>query len=246
MWSILILAVVSHIIKVWFYPYTTLDYPIRKVTFENICATNVIIFPFIMMSKNKILKDYMVLSGIFSGLISFLIPMNAMSQYFDGIFLGYQDAFSFEIIRYYFVHFCVFIVPFMMLKFDFHQLSIQRFFYAQIIFLIVLFIVFFNEVVITTLGWIPKESLFDPMGRNPSLIFGIKDEVSGAARLFLIFIPRFLTVHPATNEAFYWPVVWMIIPLFVYTTLINVCFHITFNYKELIQVLKKKSNRLLN
>ena len=34
-----------------------------KVSFENICAISTLVFPFIFLSKSKILKDYMIRNG---------------------------------------------------------------------------------------------------------------------------------------------------------------------------------------
>ena len=52
-------ALALHFLKLLFEPYNQM-YPeiIRKSSFENICAISTLVFPFIFLSKNKVLKDY--------------------------------------------------------------------------------------------------------------------------------------------------------------------------------------------
>jgi hypothetical protein len=237
---LLLFGLILHFTKVLFVPYNALDYPFRKASLENICAVNSVVFLFIYLSKNKTLKDYMVMSGIFSGLITFVFPVNAISVNFDGEFLGKQSAFSFEVIRFYLSHLILFLVPFTMMHYQMHKLSFKRAYRAPIMFFLVLMIIWINELIITMLGWIPKENLYDPNKRNPSMIFGIKDEMAALMTIVIIFVPLFMRVHPLTGETFFWPVFWMIIPLIIYTSLIIFIFMFIYEREDTISFLKRR------
>jgi hypothetical protein len=199
-----------------------------------------VIFLFIFLAKNKTLKDYMVMAGIFSGLITFVFPINAISVNFDGEYLGKQNAFSLEVIRFYLSHFILFIVPFSMMHFDMHKLSFKRAYRAPILFFFVLILIWVNELVITILGWIPKENLYNPNKRNPSMIFGIRDEMAALMTIVIIFVPTFMKVHPVTGETFYWPVLWMIVPLIIYTSIIVLIFMLIYDREEMLNYIKKR------
>ncbi|MBE0700339.1 MAG: hypothetical protein IH571_01505, partial [Acholeplasmataceae bacterium] len=160
LFGVLMASFFVHFIKVIFYPYTTLDYPFRRATFENICAVNTVLFPLVYLTKSKVLKDYMIMSGIFSGLVAFIIPVNAFSEYFDGILLGYQSAFSIEIIRFYFNHLILFLVPFVLMYYKMHTISYKRAYKTILVFFGVLVLIFINELIITALGWVPRAMLF--------------------------------------------------------------------------------------
>jgi hypothetical protein len=224
LFSILLFGLFLHVFKVFFPPYSTLDHPFRKLSLENICAVSTVFFPFIFLMRNKTLKDYMVMAGIVSGILAFVYPSNAVSQTFDGIFFGDKNAFSFEVIRFYVAHWIIFTVPYAMLRFKIHTLSAKRVLRPPMILISVLFLIYINELVLTQLGWVPKEDLYNPEGRNPSLIFGIPGSSEKAGWILLVFVPAFLLVHPVTGEAFSWPVLWMVIPLFIYATVLSFLF----------------------
>ena len=62
--SLMIFALVLHFLKGLYPPYS-LNYEIhlRDSWFINICGANIALFPFILLSKNKHLKDYMFYIG---------------------------------------------------------------------------------------------------------------------------------------------------------------------------------------
>ena len=239
LFGILMSALIVHFLKIFIYPYTTLDFVYRKVSLENICAVSTIIFPFIYFTKNKVLKDYMIMVGLASGFLTFLFPIDAVSPMFDGEPLHVKNAFSLEVIRFYYAHFALFLVPFLMMHFKMHQISIKRSLMMPAMLLIVLLIIYINELVLTAIGWVPKENLYNPEKRNPSLIFGFKDSVTGISVLMTMFVPAFFTVGPISGEAFYWPVIWMIIPVYVYGMMIALTFCYIYDKEQTINVFKR-------
>ncbi len=224
LFGMLIGGLILHVFKVFLPPYHDLDYPLRKLSLENICAVSTVFFPIVFLTKNKTLKDYMVMAGIMSGLLAFMYPANAISDQFDGAYVGLKHAFSFEVIRFYLSHWLLFAVPFAMMHFQMHTISIKRVLRPPIILISVFFLIYVNELVLTKIGWVPKEDLYNPEGRNPSLIFGLSSTFRNAGNILLILVPSFLLVHPVTKEAFSWPVLWMILPVFIYATALSLMF----------------------
>ncbi len=240
LFSLLMVSFVIHFVKILFSPYADIDFPIRKISLESICAINVFFFPWLYLSKSKTLKDYMVMGGMVSGFVSFLYPANALNLHFEGEWLGFQQgAFSFEVIRFYVQHAIMFLVPFVMLHYKMHTMSINRVYLGPLLFLGVLFILYINELLITWIGWVPREDLYQPDRRNPSMIFGIREELIGAAWILMMWVPTFMTLHPVTGETFFWPVIWMIIPVFIYTNLMAFGFGYAYDRKNAHALIKR-------
>jgi hypothetical protein len=229
-----VLNLVIHFAKIFIYPYTTVEYIWTKVSFENVCAVSALTFPFLYFVKNKTIKDYMILVGISSGILTFIFPVDAISEYFNGAILGYKEAFSIEVIRFYTSHFLIFLVPFLMMQYKFHTLSIKRAYRAPLVLILVLVIIYINELVITALGWVPREQLYSPDYRNPSFIFGVRGDLTGLGAMLGAFVPVFLRIHPVTGELFYWPVIWLAIPAIIYSSLFTMVLMIVYDGKNTI------------
>ncbi|PKK96733.1 MAG: hypothetical protein CVV58_04880, partial [Tenericutes bacterium HGW-Tenericutes-3] len=210
----------------------TVEHIFTKVSFENICAGSTLLFPFLYFTKNKTLKDYMIMVGMASGIITFIFPVDAMSDYFNGGYLGARSAFNLEVMRFYLAHFLLFLVPFLMMHYQMHELSIHRAYRAPLLLILVLVIIFINELVLTALDWVPKNDLYDPSKRNPSFIFGVRGDLTGLGVFLGIFVPMFMRVHPLTGASFYWPVIWLVIPALVYGGLIVLIFMFIYDNQE--------------
>lgn len=216
---VLLTGLVTHFIKPFFKPYTEMDFPLAKLTFENICAVSILLFPIVYFTKNKVLKDYMVIFGVISGIVSFLLPIIILDQ----------KVFSFEVFRFYYVHFVIFLAPFLMARFDVHKISMERAMKVPLVLIGVLTIIFLNEVIITALGWVPVTELFDPSKRNPSLIFGVAElpeiipiQLHGLVNALTFVTPNFLMNMNVIPNGGFLPVVWMIPMVFIYGILASV------------------------
>ncbi len=236
-----------HFLKIFIFPYTDpyfVPSRIVKVSLENICAVSVVIFPFLYFVKNKVLKEYMVLVGLLSGLLTLLYPVDTFSETFnavpiEGIYT--KTAFSIETIRFYITHFTLFLSTFLMLHYKIHELSIKRAKWMPFILLGVLFIIYGNELLLSAFGLVPQGSqMYAPDGRNPSLIFGVKnlDSMVGIGNFIKFLVPRFLTVNPFTGEPFFWPVVWMLIPVIVYGNILAITVNFIYDKENTIDFVK--------
>jgi hypothetical protein len=140
----LLSAFLLHFLKL----YLIMDYrnsfpsSITYASFENICAVNAIIFPFLYLSNHKLSKDYMIIIGVISGLIAFVIPPDGLGRHFlDPI-----------VIRFYFSHYMIFAVPFLMYKFKMHQVDYKHLFRVMFYLYGVLTLILINEFLLNMLG----------------------------------------------------------------------------------------------
>ncbi len=221
-----------HFLKLLIYPYTTVDYPLTKITFENICAVSVLTFPVLFFVKSNALRDYMIMAGMASGLVAVIFPVDVMVETFNGAYIGPKHAFSIESIRFYITHFLIFLAPFLMMRYRMHRLSIKRMLYAPLLLFSVLILIFINEWVLTLIGWVPKEHFFSPNHRNPSFIFGSRSDLEGLGLLIGALVPAFMMIHPVTMDPFFWPVFWLFFPVMVYGTFIAFVFMLIYDRKE--------------
>jgi hypothetical protein len=210
-------AFALHFLKLAFYPYNQM-FPtiIKKITFENICAISTLIFPFIYLSKNKILKDYMLIMGIAAGIAAYAYPTEAIFDTFDSVYFGRKQAFSFDVIRFYYAHFVIFAVPFLMGYFKIHVFSFKRILYFPMMVLLIFLVIFLNEVLLIQFGLIEQSTIYDIDVRNSSFVFGIPEHYKNAAVIFDIFVFDFLKTYPKDSANIYWPVIWFIVPAFIY------------------------------
>ncbi len=249
-WFIFGLTVLNlfiHVFKI-FIPlyYENVDYLITKVTFENICAVSAILFPFLYFTKNKTLKDYMIMVGIASGIVTFLFPVDAMSSRFNGEELNLvRHAFMLENIRFYTSHFLIFLAPFLMMHFGQYELSIKRAWRTPLMLFGVLTLIFVNEVIITLFGWVPSEHLFDPNKRNPSFVFGTTGSLQGLGLALGLLVPAFLRINPWFDGGFM-PVLWLIGPILIYGGLITLAFMLIYDRDNTLIRLKLKSKIIID
>ena len=241
--GMIVFAFLVHFLKIFIPPYST-HVPqgsiLTKVSLENICAVSTVAFPFLYFTKNKTLKDYMIMVGMASGILTFMFPVDAISDYFNGYQIGQKTAFSIEVIRFYTAHYIIFAAPFLMMFYKMHTLSVKRAWRAPFALIVVLVIIFINEVIMTWLGWVPRSELFDPQFRNPSFIFGIRGDLTGIGAILGILVPVVFRSNPVTGEPHFWPVIWLILPTLVYGSLISFTFMFIYDKDNTIKYLKHK------
>ena len=250
-YGLIVFNLFVHFAKIFIYPYNLISFPeiITKVSFENICAVSALLFPILYFAKNKVLRDYMVMVGIASGIITFFYPIDAMSDMFNAAYIGFKPAFSLEVIRFYTSHFLIFLAPFLMLHYKIHELSFKRFYFAPFMLLTILIIIFINEVLVTLVGWVPSEQLFDPEFRNPSFIFGVnsRTDLSGIGVVLGALVPNFLRVNPFFDGFAYFPVLWLLLPTLIYGSMIALAFMLIYDTDETLKFFKlKKTIKVVN
>ena len=198
----------------------------RTITPENICAVSVLAFPWIFISKKKLLKDYMFYMGIISGGAATLYPIDVV---------GF-GAFEFETMRFYFCHILIWVVPLLMVMLKLHTLDYRRIPKVPLIAYLVLCIILVNEVILTGAGFVHRDHFYSYEVRNASLIFGPLPQVEILGTLFTALTPNlFLTVPIGENAGavFYWPIVWMVIPSYIYFNAASLMLCMPFEYRSI-------------
>ena len=239
--GILFFNFVWHFLKLAFEPYQRwMPYAVRTITPENICAISVLVFPWFFLSGKKLLKYYMFYMGILSGLGATIFPVDAIGHH----------AFEFETMRFYFSHILLWVVPLLMVMLKLHALDYRRIIKVPFLAYLVLCIILVNEIILIGTGFVNMHHLFSNDIRNSALIFGPLADVELLGTLFTALTPEvFLTrpVGPNAGEAFYWPIVWLMIPFYVYFCAIAILLALPFERKNIkadLLALKTKLARL--
>lgn len=230
-----ILALFLHFLKLAFEPYKSeLPGSIRKVTFENICAVSTLIFPFILLSHNDELKDYLVILGTISGFLAIIIPTEVLGK-----------SISFETIRFYIAHYSIFAVGFFMGFFRIHHLNIKRIFKFPLTFIKILCLILINEVILIAIGYVDctLEEFLSSSYRNSSFIFGILPQFESISFLLNWLVPSVFKKDVNGNQM-YWPIVWLIIPVYFYFSLIYFIFCFIYEREETKNYILKFRGRI--
>ena len=214
-----------------------MPYAIRTITPENVCALSVLVFPWFFLSRNKILRDYMFFMGFMSGLGATLIPVDAIGN----------NPFEFEVMRFYTSHILLWVLPLLMVLLKVHTLNYRRILKVPFVGYAVLCVILANEIILIGTGFVPPEFLFSNDVHNSALIFGPLADVAFLGALFTPLTPSvFLTMPlgPDAGAPFYWPILWLVIPFFIYFSALALLLSLPFEHKRIrkdIAALMKKT-----
>ena len=242
LFGVLFFNFVLHFAKLAFEPYQSwMPLAIRTVTPENICAVSVLAFPWLFLSKSKILRDYMFYMGVISGTAATLFPVDVIGR----------NAFEFETMRFYVSHVLLGIVPMLMVLLKLHTLDYRRIPKVPFLAYLTLCIILVNEIILIGTGFVHINHLFSNEIRNSALIFGPLGEVELVGRFFTALTPRlFLTVPigPNAGATFYWPILWLVIPFYIYSCIAALLMSLPFERKRIkadLLALKAKAAALI-
>jgi len=211
LFSVLVFAVILHFVKLLFPPFSlNIDRLYRDSWFINICAANIALFPIFFLVKNKYVKDYMFYIGILGGAIAVVFPLE-VTQKADQLLEWYN------VIRFYIHHIILWVVPLLMVVFKIHTLSYRRIFAVPVTFVCVLCFIVINQILQSELGFIPLrgEDFFNINYKNSSMIWGPVGKIGDILAVFCPDIFKFVPVGELAGQVKYWPIIWLVFPMYV-------------------------------
>lgn len=218
---ILFLNFSLHFIKQAFVPYVNnLPQSIRRSTVENLCAVSTVFFPFLyLIKKQTVLHDYMYFIGVVGGFAALWYPTEALGM----------PPFAFDTIRFYTVHINLMTVPFVSAVLGIYRPRLRKCWTIPLLFLVWETIICLNEFFLMGVGLIDGEfsDFLNPGFRNSSFAFGVRPDFAWSAQIFDPFVPWFFRTdafHINGGTPFYFPVLWLIGPAFVYLIPVYIIF----------------------
>ena len=159
--------------------------------------------------------------GVLSGLLATIMPFDAYNY----------KPWEFEAIRFFVAHAILMTAPMLMVLCGHHRLDWRRTWKAPLVLACVMFVIFINDIMLVATGIVPDatvEEVIHGQVRNGAMVYGPAEELESFKHIFLVFTPDiFLTVPfgPDKGAPFYWPVLWVLVPGFIYIT--TICFFIS-------------------
>lgn len=204
-----------HFCKILIEPYRSgLPDTLRKITPENICAVSTIVLPFVLLLKDGKIKNYFFFISFIGGFSAIFYPMEALGK----------EAFSLDTIRFYICHMILCFIPVLATLFGYFQFQYdwKSVLSIPILFLVVECIILGNEYLLKWIGFVNSDwsVFYNRVDRNSSFIFGPLPALDGCYQVIMDFmVPRFLKTDyfgVTVDGVFYFPVLWMTIPVLVY------------------------------
>jgi hypothetical protein len=164
--------------------------------------------------------------GIMSGVGATFFPVDVIGR----------SAFAFETVRFYLSHILLWLIPLLMVMLKQHTLDYKRIVKMPFLVYCVMGLILINEIILIGAGFVHPAHLFSTEIRNSALIFGPLSDVEFLGALFLPLVPElFRTVPVGANAGavFYWPIIWLVIPSFIYFSLAAFALALPFEYKRI-------------
>lgn len=213
---LIMINLIQHLFKHIFWPHLWGTSFGMANTACNLCALLIIVSPLIFLSKNSLLKDFVVYFGCNGGIITIFIP-----YWFIGETLLSSEAF-----RFYFCHGMLLITSILPPLLKIHKLNFYNFWKIGFVFAFSLMLVIFNNMLYyIAIG--QTENLFATLYQNnPSWSFHADGNFSIVYNIVEVFSPK-IFFNPETNLKV--PILWYFVPIYLLTTFLVIVFCIFFD-----------------
>ena len=204
------LNITQHFFKFLFWPHLWGTGFGMSNTAYNVCAILIIASPFVFVSGNALLKQYITYVGTIGPALALLIPY---------WYIG-KTVITWDFARFWTCHALLVATSLLPALWGMVKFNYRDGWKFGLIFLAMLSLILINDTVfLPILAHATQETLYEALlAYNPLMIMGPTERVESVKILFTIFTPHFLLetdAHP------YIPVLWYAIPLYIYITIIG-------------------------
>ena len=138
-----VLNIIQHIFKQFIWPHYFGDpYPATINTAYNMCATLILITPFVLLSRSSAWKQFMTYVGTAAGALTFVVPY----WYIGG------TLFQWDVLRYYACHGLLLATSLLPALWGLHKIKWRDFYKLPFMFFSLLIFIAFNYMVCWALG----------------------------------------------------------------------------------------------
>jgi hypothetical protein len=123
LFSLSVLAWIIHFSRIWLKP----DVMPHEIFFVDLCGFSTMVYPFFMLSKKKILKDYMYFVGGIFALSSLAYPNN----------IAGDPVFIYNTIRFFFAHWILIAIPLLLVLWKLHTPNIRNIGYMYLFVIVI-------------------------------------------------------------------------------------------------------------
>lgn len=215
-------------------------YGLTDSLWPNLCAVFVFFAPFVFLSNNKYLKDYMYYLGIVSAVAVYIYPNAALSKQYDGA------MYVIEVIRFYFCHFPLLTCSVLMVAMGFHKLDWKRLWAIPLVYGGVLALVSFQQLLFGPIlhvdgfaqQWIGPDGALNRLGEhhiisNQSMQFGpqpVVDKIMGW--LYPYWFPYVFT-FTVDDVLYFTPILWIMPFLYLATYIVGPLLALPFEHRQM-------------
>lgn len=225
----------QHLLKSFVWPHLWGHGFTYSNTCYNVCASLILVSPFVFFFGKGAMRDALVYIGTFGPLLAIVVPF-----WFDG-----HNLFEWEVLRFYVCHVLLVATSILPALWGLTKLSYKSFAAVPLCFFALLILIIFNAIVCVTLGLVGNgtASLFDTLySLNPCWVMHPAPpkgfEWAGAA-LEVFSPPIFL----GNAERPYTPLLWYAIPMYLLIAILTFLIGILVDRKRFAADLKKCFHR---
>ena len=196
---------------------TRLPYGLTDSLFPNLCAVFVFFAPFVFITNNRYLKDYMYYIGIVSAISVYIYPVAALATDIPG------EMYVIETIRFYGCHWPLLTCPLLMVSEGFHKLDWKRLWAIPLVYAGILALIAFQQILFGPIlhvegfaqDWIGQDGVLYRLGDhhhigNQSMQFGPQPAVDAIMGwLYPYWFPNILSFE-IDGIRYFVPILWFL------------------------------------
>lgn len=203
--AMMLVNLAQHLLKQYLYPqYWGTEFDVRLSTAYNLCALLIIIAPFVLLGKNALWKDFLVLFGTNAGVVTMAVPF---------WYIG-QTIWQWDVFRYYLCHGLLSSSSLLIALLGLHRLNYRNFWKIPFLFFFSLILVCFNDIILYAVQD-AEGNLWEVLyAYNPCWLFHPIEEFDWLVPIIDVFTPDLFMGDLATGESFT-PLLWYFIPMYL-------------------------------